>query len=88
VKVKVGTKITWVNKSPDGHTVSAIVGTDTAAHKVAPQIFDSGLNKLIQSNASYSYTVTAAAYNFNADHTVIYYCQVHPMMLAELTIVQ
>jgi plastocyanin len=88
VKVKVGTKITWVNKSPDGHTVSAIVGTDTAAHKVAPQIFDSGLNKLIPQNASYTYTVTAAAYDFNSDHTVIYYCQVHPMMLAELTIVK
>jgi plastocyanin len=88
VKVKVGTKITWVNKSPDGHTVTAIVGTDTAAHKVAPQIFDSGLNKLIPENASYSYTVTDAAYNFNPDHTVIYYCQVHPAMLAELTIVK
>jgi plastocyanin len=88
VKVKVGTKITWVNKTSLPHTVTAIEGSDTAAHKIAPQIFDSGMNNLIQTGKSFSYTVTADAYNFNPDHTVIYYCQIHPDMLAELTIVQ
>jgi len=28
-----------------------------------------------------------AAYNFQADHIVIYYCQYHPLMEAELIIV-
>ncbi len=87
VKVKVGTKITWVNKTPEAHTVSAIVGQNTAAPKVAPEIFDSGLTKGIPTNGTFTYTVTEAAYNFNPDHTVIYYCQYHPDMLAELTIV-
>lgn len=88
VKVKVGTKITWVNKTTMAHTVTAIVGQNTAAPKIAPNIFDSGFTKGIQSNGTFTYTVTEAAYNFNPDHTVIYYCQYHPMMLAELTIVQ
>src|SRR6266436_5900040 len=60
VKVKVGTTITWVNKSTAGHTVTAIV----------------------------TYKVTMAAYNFNKDHMVVYYCQIHPVMVAALTIVQ
>jgi len=88
VQVKVGTVITWVNKSKMGHTVTAIVGSDTATHKAAPEIFDSGMAKLLQPGQSFSYTVTAAAYNFNADHSVIYYCIVHPDMVAKLTIVQ
>jgi plastocyanin len=88
VKVKVGTVITWVNKTPVNHTVTAIVGKETASPKPAPEIFDSGMNNLIPANGTFKYTVTAAAYNFNSDHTVIYYCRVHPMMLAELTIVQ
>jgi plastocyanin len=88
VKVKVGTKVTWTNQSSVPHTVTAIVGSDTAAHKTASQIFDSGINNLIPVGQSFSYTVTADAYNFNPDHTVIYYCQIHPDMLAELTIVQ
>lgn len=87
-KVKVGTVITWVNKTNVGHTVSAIVGQNTAKPQVAPQIFDSGLDKLIPPNGTFKYTITDAAYTFNPDHTVIYYCQVHPMMLAELTIVK
>ena len=28
-----------------------------------------------------------AAYNFNSNHLVVYYCQVHPVMTAVLTIV-
>lgn len=86
-KVKVGTVITWVNKSDIPHTVTAIVGQNTAAPKAAPQIFDSGIATLIPSGGKFTYTVTEAAYNFNTDHTLIYYCQIHPTMLAELTIV-
>lgn len=92
VKVKVGTKITWVNKSSVGHTVSAIVGESTASPKVAKNIFDSsgpgtGIN-LLQSGSSFTYTVTQAAYNANPNHEVVYFCQVHPSyMFAALTIV-
>ncbi len=86
-KVKVGTKITWVNKDAQAHTVSAIVGADVSAPKVAANIFDSGVGKPITTNGTYTYTVTQEAYNFNKDHTVVYYCQYHPSMLAELTIV-
>ncbi len=89
VKVKVGTVITWVNKSTTPHTASAIEGTDISNIKVAKNIFDSGLTTAINPGGTYTYTVTAAAYNFNpSSHTVIYYCQFHPTMLAELTIVQ
>lgn len=91
VKVKVGTKITWVNKSSVGHTVSAIIGESTASPKVANNIFNSaGSNlSLIPPGGTYTYTVTKAAYNLNPDHAVVYYCQVHPTyMFAELTIVQ
>lgn len=88
VKVKMGTEITWVNQDAVGHTVSAIQGTNTAAPKVAKDIFDSGLTSLIPSGGKFTYKVTAAAYNANPDHTLIYYCEVHPSMLAELTIVQ
>jgi plastocyanin len=87
VKVKVGTIITWVNKSSVGHTVSAIVGESTASPKIASQVFDSGLNRLIPTNGTFTWTATQAAYNFNTDHGVVYYCQVHPGMLAKLTIV-
>ncbi len=90
IKVKVGTKITWVNKSAVGHTVTAIVGESTASPKAASQIFDSakgGFN-LIAVGDSFSYTVTSAAYSFNTDHAVVYYCKVHPQMLAEITVVQ
>jgi plastocyanin/mono/diheme cytochrome c family protein len=89
VKVKVGTVITWVNKSTTPHTASAIEGTDVSNIKVAKNIFDSGLTTPITPGGTYIYTVNAAAYSFNpSTHTVIYYCQFHPSMLAELTIVQ
>ena len=87
VKVKVGTVITWVNKSTTPHTVTAIVGTNIGSPKGAPQIFDSGAAKLIMPGETFTYTVTMAAYTFNPDHTVVYYCQVHPIMVAELTVV-
>src|SRR5947209_19405699 len=80
---------TWVNKSTTPHTVTAIQGTDVSNIKIAKNIFDSGITSAITPGATYSYTVTAAAYNFNPKtHTVVYYCQIHPSMLAELTIVQ
>jgi hypothetical protein len=63
-------------------------GLNPTAEKAAPQIFDSGVSKLLMPGQSFTYTVTAAAYNFNTDHTVLYYCQIHPAMVAELTIVQ
>jgi plastocyanin len=85
--VKVGTTITWVNKSGQIHTVTALMGTDVTNEKPAPQIFDSGINKPIATGGTYTYTVAQAAYNFSSNHAVIYYCQFHPAMIAELTIV-
>jgi plastocyanin/mono/diheme cytochrome c family protein len=87
VKVKVGTTITWVNKSTTPHTVTAMVGENPASETPASQIFDSGVGKLLLPGQHFSYTVTMAAYNFNKDHAVLYYCQIHPSMVAELTIV-
>jgi plastocyanin/mono/diheme cytochrome c family protein len=87
VKVKVGTVITWVNKSAQIHTVTAIQGTDPSNEKPAPDIFDSGLTKPIATGGTYAYTVTTAAYNANSNHQVVYYCQFHPGMIAVLTIV-
>ena len=89
VKVKVGTVITWVNKSITPHTATAIEGTDISNIKIAKNVFDSGLTTPINPGSTYTYTVTAAAYNLNpTTHAVIYYCQFHPSMLAELTVVQ
>jgi plastocyanin len=86
--VKVGTVITWANKSGVAHTVTAMEGQNTASPKAASQIFDSGgTQNLLQSGKSFTWTVTQAAYNFNPDHTVFYYCEIHPSMVAELTIV-
>ncbi len=87
VKVKVGTTITWINKSTTPHTVTAMVGESPSAETPAPQIFDSGTSKLILPGQSFTYKVTLAAYNFNKDHALLYYCQIHPAMVAELTIV-
>ena len=85
VKVKVGTVITWVNKSTTPHTVTAV--TDPTSKNPAPQIFDSGLTKILNPGDSFTYKVLMAAYNFNKDHTVVYFCRIHPGMVAELTIV-
>jgi len=85
VKVKVGTVITWVNTTDQPHTVTAknLSGQDD------PQIFDSGVKSPIQTNGTFKYTVTDAAYNLDpANHKVTYYCIIHPQMLAQLTIVK
>lgn len=88
VKVKVGTKITWVNKSTSPHTVTAIKGTNPASPVPDPSLFDSGVANLIApGTGTYTITVTQAMYNAQKDHTVIYYCQIHPGMVAMLTIV-
>jgi plastocyanin/mono/diheme cytochrome c family protein len=87
VKVKVGTTITWINKSTTPHTVTAMPGENPSSEKPAPQIFDSGVSKLLLPGQHFTYTVTPAAYNFNKNHVVLYYCQIHPAMVAELTIV-
>jgi mono/diheme cytochrome c family protein/plastocyanin len=87
VKVKVGTVITWVNQTTAPHTVTAIFGNNVSSPKIAPQVFDSGVSNGIKTGQKFSYVVTKGAYNFNPNHTVVYYCQYHPSMLAELTIV-
>ena len=88
IKVKVGTTITWVNQSTTAHTVTAIQGENPSSPAPASQIFDSGgTAHLIQPSKSFTYTVTMAAYNFNKDHAVVYFCEIHPVMVAEITIV-
>jgi plastocyanin/mono/diheme cytochrome c family protein len=86
IKVKVGTKITWVNKSPDPHTVTAIQGTNPSVHNVAANAFDSG-NTPIPTNGQFTWIVSMAGYSLNPDHSVIYFCRIHPQMVAMLTIV-
>ncbi len=88
VKIKVGTTITWVNKSTTPHTVTAIKGENPSIPVVAANIFDSGTAKLILPGQSFTYTVAPSAYTFNPDHAVVYYCQIHPVMTAVLTVVQ
>jgi plastocyanin/mono/diheme cytochrome c family protein len=87
VKVKVGTKITWINKSGQAHTVTSIKGENPGS-PVPAKLFDSGISTGIAPNATYSYTVTSAAYTFNSNHIVVYYCQYHPAMTAAITVVQ
>jgi len=87
VKVKVGTSITWVNKSSTPHTVTAIKGENPSAPVVAANIFDSGVSKPLAAGQSFTYMVSMTAYNFNPNHLVVYYCQIHPAMTAVLTIV-
>jgi mono/diheme cytochrome c family protein/plastocyanin len=88
IKVKVGTKITWVNQSSAPHTVTALKGLNPGQEVADPAVFDSGLSTPIDpGTGTYTYTVTQAAYNANSSHEVIYYCQFHPAMLAMITIV-
>jgi len=94
VEVKVGTTITWVNNSDMAHTVTAITGQDLAKPTPAPQIFDSVSDSrfqdgLIPVGKSFSYQVTETAYNADpTNHRVVYYCRIHPDMLAQLVIVK
>jgi plastocyanin/mono/diheme cytochrome c family protein len=88
LKVKVGTKLTWVNQSTTPHTVTALKGQNPGQEAPDSQIFDSGTANLIAPSDSFSYTVTMAAYNAYPNHEVFYYCQIHPGMVAILTIVK
>jgi plastocyanin/mono/diheme cytochrome c family protein len=89
IKVKVGTKITWVNQSSSPHTVTAIKGLAPASPVPDPQLFDSGLSNLLAAGSgTFTHTVTMADYNANPGHQVVYYCQIHPGMVAIITIVQ
>jgi plastocyanin len=91
LQVKVGTVITWVNKSKLGHTVTAIAGQNTSSPKANPNVFDSAQGssaKLINTGQKFTYTVTKTAYSADTEsHRVLYYCRIHPDMLAQLTIV-
>ncbi|HEY4036536.1 MAG TPA: plastocyanin/azurin family copper-binding protein [Ktedonobacteraceae bacterium] len=94
IQVKVGTTITWVNNSNMAHTVTAVTGQDLSKPTPAPQIFDSASDSkfqdgLIPPGQSFSYKVTEAAYNLDpTNHRVIYFCRIHPDMLAQLVIVK
>lgn len=85
VKVKVGTTITWVNKDTTIHTVTSIMGENPGI-TVPATIFDSGAANPIATGHSFVYKVTMDAYTFNKDHGVVYYCRIHPVMTAALTI--
>lgn len=87
IKVKVGTLITWINQSKTPHTVTSIVGENPGS-PVPAKVFNSGANNLAAGSGRFVYTVTADAYTFNSNHVVVYYCQIHPDMVAALTIVQ
>jgi plastocyanin len=88
VKVKVGTVITWVNQSSVAHTVTAITGTNVSSPSPNAQFFDSGLTPGIKTGQTFKWTVTMAAYNYLSTHFLYYYCQYHPTMVAQLTIVK
>jgi plastocyanin len=82
LKVKVGTVITWVNKTDVPHNVTA----KDQSGKDVPGVFKS---PDFQTGASYQYKVTEEAYNLDPNkHEVVYYCSIHPQMLAQLTIVK
>ena len=91
VEVKVGTTITWINKSNLPHTVTAAQGESASVLTPATGSFDSSggtATKLLQPGQSYTYTITAADYNLNTNHEIMYFCKIHSMMVAALTIVQ
>lgn len=91
IKVKVGTQITWTNKSTVEHSVTAVEGDNTASPQAAADIFDSGL---FGTNQTYTLTITEEMYNAGTPtiddpnvHRLFYYCTIHPDMLAQLLIV-
>src|SRR5258708_13965501 len=73
IKVKVGTTITWVNKSSTGHTLTPIKGENPPAPSPASQIFDSGATTLIAAGTgTYTYKVSMAGYKFNSKQLFLY----------------
>jgi plastocyanin len=91
IRVKVGTKITWVNEDSNTHTIVAAQGTDPGVLQPI-SLFDSStveaLKDGMKKGDKFTYTVTTDAYNLNKDHTVLYYSKEHLNTLAKLTIVQ
>jgi plastocyanin len=83
IKTKVGTTITWVNKSAVPHTVTSMIG-EVPTQQSPAKVFNSGN---MNSGQSFTYTVKLDAYNLNKDHGLLYYCQYHSSMVAELTTV-
>jgi plastocyanin/mono/diheme cytochrome c family protein len=88
IKVKVGTKITWINKSKTIHTVTSLMG-EIPTVQVPAKVFDSGLTTpLAAGSGVFTYIVKTDAYTFNTNHVVVYYCQFHPAMVAAITVTQ
>lgn len=72
IKIKVGTTVTWANVSGAPHTATSGQGTPDGK-------FDTG-------NINTGGTVSKAI-TFNTPGTYFYYCQYHPSMVGEITVV-
>ena len=59
---------------------------ENPANPVPANIFDSGASTPLTTGQSFTYKVMMNAYTFNKDHAVAYYCRIHPVMTAALTI--
>lgn len=70
VMVRVGTKVTWLNRSSAPHTVSSTA---------SPPAFDSGVKHLIQPGQRWSHT-------FSHPGTYHYTCLIHPYMTATVVV--
>ena len=71
IKIKAGTKVTWVNNSAVAHSIhSGTPGSDT-------NVF---LDPIINPAATYDFTFTKPG-------TYDYYCSFHPAMVAEIVVV-
>jgi amicyanin len=68
--IKVGTTVTWTNRTTAPHTVTSDDGTS----------FDSGIsNPIAPSGGTYSHT-------FNKAGTFAYHCMIHPVMKAMIIV--
>jgi plastocyanin len=80
--VKVGTKVTWRNDEPIGHTVTSgqVTGVDKTTGLRSGQKPDGLFNKALKGNGdSFSYTFTKAG-------TYPYYCNIHFGMSAKIVV--
>jgi len=89
IKVKVGTTITWINRTHWGLTIAAVAGEnlDTRYLHPADQVFSSGMSQPLTNGQTFTYKVTTEAYNANPDHRLFYYDEINPGNFGELTIV-
>ncbi len=80
LKIKAGTTVTWVNVSGAPHTV--VSGQPNAPDGK----FDSTKEKplLVQGNQGAASTYS---FTFNETGTFVYYCSLHPSMVAQITVV-